>query len=59
MARVNNVATKRYNAKIMTASVGEKQKTANSTDKNVWVPAMPAGRQAYAGTTVHVGGNSH
>ena len=51
MARGNNVAIKGYNAKILSASDGKRQKMANSTDKTLWIPAS-------AGMTTRVGGNS-
>lgn len=50
--RVNNEAVMSSNAKIMSAIDGKRRNITNSTDKNAWVPA-------FAGTTVHVGGNSH
>jgi len=52
MDRVNNAAIKGYNVRIMSTSDGRRQEITNSADKNAWVPAS-------AGTTVHVGGNSH
>ena len=52
MARGNNAAIKGYNARIMNASDGRRQKMTNSTDKNLWIPAS-------AGMTTLVGGNSH
>jgi len=52
MTRCNNVSIKGYNAEITDNSDGKRQKMTNSTDKNLWI-------SAFAGTTVHVGGNSH
>jgi len=51
MARGNNASIKGYNAKIMNSSDGKRQKTTNSSDKNLWIPAS-------AGMTMCVGGNS-
>jgi hypothetical protein len=52
MAQDKNVAIMSYNAKILNASDGKRQKVANSADKTSWIPAS-------AGMTTHVGGNSH
>ena len=52
MASGKNAAIKGYNAAILSTSDGKRQKTTNSSDKHVWIPAS-------AGMTVLVGGNSH
>ena len=60
MAQEKNVAVMGYNAEILSASDGKRQKTANSADKHVWIPACLAARPlASAGMTTLVGGNSH
>ena len=51
MPRINNEAVISSNAKIISASDGKRQKMTNSANKNLWIPA-------FAGMTMHVGGNS-